>query len=39
MIIPGHDFNSSNHPIEFNEDDRRVLMELNKSKSDFQNRA
>ena len=39
MIISGHDFNSTNHQIEFNEDDRRVLMELYKSKSHFQNRA
>ena len=38
-IISSHDFNSSNHPIELNEDDRRVLMELYKSKSHFQNRA
>ena len=38
-IISSHDFNSSNHPIELNEDDRRVFMELNKSKSHFQNRA
>ena len=39
MIISSHDFNSSNHPIELNEDDRRVLMELYNSKSHFQNRA
>ena len=39
MIISSHDFNSSNHPIELKEDDRRVLMELYKSKSLFQNRA
>ena len=25
MIISGHEVNSSNHPIEFNEDDCRVL--------------
>ena len=39
MIISSHDFNSSNHPIELSEDDRRVLMELYKSKSHVQNRA
>ena len=39
MIISGHEVNSSNHPIEFNEDDLCVLMELNKSKSHAQNRA
>ena len=39
MIISSHDFNSNNHLIELNEDDRRVLMELNKSKSHVQNRA
>ena len=39
MIISSHDFNSSNHPIELNEDDPRVLMELFKSKSHVQNRA
>ena len=39
MIISSHDFISSNHPIELNEDDRRVLMELYKSKSRYQNRA
>ena len=39
MIILGHEVNSSNHPIELNEDDRRVLMELYKSKSHVQNRV
>ena len=39
MIISSHDFNSGNHPIELNEDDRRVLMELYKSKSHVQNRG
>ena len=39
MIISGHEVNSSNHPIELNENDRRVLMELYKSKSHVQNRA
>ena len=39
MIISGHEVNSCNHPIEFNEGDRRVLMELYKSKSRVQNRA
>ena len=39
MVISGHEGNSSNHPIEFNENDRRVLMELYKSKSHVQLRA
>ena len=39
MIISSHDFKSNNHPIELNENDRRVLMGLYKSKSHVQNRA
>ena len=39
MVISGHEVNSSNHPIEFNEDDRRVSMELYKFKGHVQNRA
>ena len=39
MIISGLEVNSSNHPIEFNEDDLRVLMESYKSKSHVQSRA